>query len=45
MVMFLEMNCLGEFEEYALDKFGPMSLTMMNHWNVRKCRDFGEICL
>jgi len=34
---------LEGIREYALDRFGPMSLTMMNHWNIRKCRDFGEI--
>jgi uncharacterized repeat protein (TIGR04138 family) len=28
---------------FALDKFGPMTLTLMNHWNIRKCRDFGNI--
>lgn len=28
---------------YALDRFGPMTMTLMNHWNIKKCRDFGEI--
>jgi uncharacterized repeat protein (TIGR04138 family) len=42
-VMFLEMNLLEGIREYALERFGPMTLTLMDHWNIRKCRDFGEI--
>jgi len=34
---------LEGIREYALDRFGPMTLTLMDHWNIRKCRDFGEI--
>lgn len=34
---------LEGIREYALERFGPMTLTLMDHWNVRKCRDFGEI--
>ena len=28
---------------YALDRFGPMTMTLMNHWNIKQCKDFGEI--
>ena len=28
---------------YAIERFGPMSMTLLNHWNVRSCKDFGEI--
>jgi uncharacterized repeat protein (TIGR04138 family) len=34
---------LEGIREYALDRFGPMTLTLMDHWYVRNCRDFGEI--
>ena len=28
---------------YAIDRFGPMSKTLLNHWNINTCKDFGEI--
>ena len=28
---------------YALDQFGPMTLSVLNEWGVFKCEDFGEI--
>ena len=28
---------------YAIDRFGPMAMTLMNHWNIKTCKDFGEI--
>ena len=34
---------LEGIREYALERFGPMTMTMMDHWNIRKCKDFGEI--
>ena len=34
---------LEGIKDYALEKFGPMTLTLMNHWNIKKCRDFGDI--
>ncbi len=34
---------LEGIREYALERFGPMAMTMMQHWNIQKCRDFGEI--
>jgi uncharacterized repeat protein (TIGR04138 family) len=27
----------------ALDQFGPMAVTVLNEWGVRRCEDFGEI--
>lgn len=27
----------------ALAQFGPMAKTVLEHWGVRNCRDFGEI--
>lgn len=34
---------LDGIREYALEQYGPLSLTVLNHWNIRRCRDFGEI--
>ena len=34
---------LDGIRDYALDRFGPMTLTLMEHWNIQKCRDFGDI--
>ena len=34
---------LDGIRDYALDRFGPMTMTLMKHWNISKCRDFGEI--
>ena len=37
------MQLLDGIRDFALDRFGPMTLTIMEHWNIRKCRDFGDI--
>ena len=29
--------------ECALDQFGPLTLTVFDHWGIRETRDFGEI--
>ena len=34
---------LNGIRDYALDRFGPMTMTLMEHWNISKCRDFGDI--
>ena len=34
---------LEGIRDYALDQFGPMALTLLRDWNIRSCRDFGEI--
>lgn len=28
---------------YALDQYGPMARTVLEHWGVKKCDDFGNI--
>jgi uncharacterized repeat protein (TIGR04138 family) len=30
-------------KDFALDRFGPMSLTVLEHWHIRTTRDFGEM--
>lgn len=34
---------LSGIREYALLQFGPMALTVLEEWGVRRCEDFGEI--
>jgi len=34
---------LDGIREFALDRFGPMTMTVLEHWKVSKCRDFGDI--
>lgn len=34
---------LEGIRDYALQQFGPMSLTVLNEWGLRRCEDFGEI--
>jgi uncharacterized repeat protein (TIGR04138 family) len=34
---------LAGIRAYALEQFGPMTLTVFEEWNIRSCRDFGEI--
>jgi uncharacterized repeat protein (TIGR04138 family) len=34
---------LAGIRDYALDQFGPMTLTVLGEWGVRRCEDFGEI--
>ena len=29
------VELLEGIRDYALDRFGPMTLTLMNHWNIR----------
>ncbi|MFM1768712.1 MAG: hypothetical protein RJA22_1241 [Verrucomicrobiota bacterium] len=28
---------------FALEQFGPMTLTVLHEWGIRRCEDFGEI--
>lgn len=28
---------------YALDQYGPLTLTVLNSWGITRCADFGEI--
>lgn len=34
---------LGGIRTFALEQFGPMTLTVLHEWGVRRCEDFGEI--
>jgi len=34
---------LGGIREFALQQFGPMALTLLEAWGIRRCEDFGEI--
>lgn len=34
---------LAGIRSYALEQFGPMSLTVLNEWGIRQCEDFGEL--
>jgi len=28
---------------FALEQYGPMTLSVFNHWGIKNCRDFGNI--
>ncbi len=34
---------LEGIREFALQQFGPMTLTVFEEWGIRQCSDFGEI--
>ncbi|SRR6266511_2143129 len=34
---------LAGIRDFALQQFGPMTLTVLEEWGVRRCEDFGEI--
>ena len=34
---------LAGVRAYALDQYGPMTLTVLNEWGVHQCEDFGEL--
>ena len=34
---------LEGIRKYALDQFGPMTMTVFEHWSLRECSDFGEV--
>jgi uncharacterized repeat protein (TIGR04138 family) len=34
---------LNGLRKYAVDQFGPMTLTVLNEWGIHRCEDFGEI--
>ncbi len=34
---------LKGIREHALKQFGPMTLTVLAEWGVKRCEDFGEI--
>ena len=34
---------LDGIRDHALEQFGPLSRTLLEHWGVKRSRDFGEI--
>lgn len=34
---------LEGIRDYSLQQYGPMAMTVLGEWNIRACRDFGEI--
>ncbi|MCX8090450.1 MAG: hypothetical protein N3I86_05860 [Verrucomicrobiae bacterium] len=34
---------LEGIRDFALEQFGPMTLTVFEEWGIRQCSDFGEI--
>jgi uncharacterized repeat protein (TIGR04138 family) len=34
---------LGGIREFALAQFGPMAITVLEEWGIRRCEDFGEM--
>ena len=34
---------LGGLRQFALEQFGPLAKTVLEHWGIRQCEDFGEI--
>jgi uncharacterized repeat protein (TIGR04138 family) len=34
---------LDGLRQFALEEFGPLAKTVLNHWGVRQCEDLGEI--
>ena len=34
---------LEGLRQHALNQFGPMTKTVLEHWGIQKCEDFGEI--
>jgi len=34
---------LAGLRDYILAQFGPMSLTVLEEWGIKRCEDFGEI--
>ena len=34
---------LAGIRDFALQQYGPMTLTVLEEWGIRRCDDFGEI--
>lgn len=34
---------LAGIRDFALEQYGPLAFTVLQEWNIRCCRDFGEI--
>jgi uncharacterized repeat protein (TIGR04138 family) len=37
------VELLEGLRQYALQEFGPMAKTVLNHWGIHQCLDFGHI--
>ena len=37
------LELLDGIRQFALQQYGPMTVTVFEEWGVRNCRDFGEI--
>ena len=42
-IMAHKPELLEGIKEYALDQYGPMTMTLLHAWNIKRCRDFGDI--
>ena len=34
---------LDGIRKFALQEFGPLTMTVLNRWGIKRCEDFGEI--
>ena len=34
---------LAGIRDYAVAQFGPMAITVLDEWGIRRCEDFGEM--
>ena len=34
---------LDGIRQFALDQFGPMAITVLEEWGIKRCEDFGEL--
>ncbi|WP_309385063.1 Minf_1886 family protein [Cerasicoccus frondis] len=34
---------LSGIRDYALEQYGPLAYTLLTHWGIKRCEDFGDI--
>ena len=34
---------LEGLRQFALQEYGPLAMTVLDHWGIRRCEDFGEL--
>jgi len=34
---------LSGMRDFALEQYGPLAYTLLTHWGLKKCEDFGDI--
>ena len=34
---------LSGIRDYALQQYGPLAYTLLDHWGIKRCEDFGDI--